>query len=251
MRLPLPPPACNFGFVILLAELDASSLAAKKKRQLAPLKLATSTPKNRVWGFEKTPSGRLNIEAGSSWENATGSVQYTYRNASGRAEWLSRDPLPDAERRLGPNLYEYVYNDPINGIDPAGEATFQIGFSGNVNLGIVNFNLSGGIAVDTSGNVALYSAPGAGAGLGGDAGAGVSVAVSDAATVDDLGGVFGNASISGGLGFDGSVDAFGGPSANGPVVGAGITLGVGAGADVALTATDTKLTPLNYKSKCP
>src|ERR1700679_3799845 len=94
------------------------------------------------------------------------------------SKWLSRDPLPDAEMSQGPNLYVYCRNDALNLIDPAGEATFQIGFSGNVNLGIVNFNLSGGIAVDTSGNVALYSAPGAGGGLGGDAGAGVSVAVS-------------------------------------------------------------------------
>jgi RHS repeat-associated protein len=125
MRLPLRPPACNFGFVILLAELDASSLAAKKKRQVAPLETATSTPKNRVWSFADTPSGRPNIEAGSSWENATGSVQYTYRNASGRAEWLSRDPFidddgSDAEVALGPNLYQYTLNNPLRYTDPFG-----------------------------------------------------------------------------------------------------------------------------------
>jgi RHS repeat-associated protein len=106
--------------VILLAEHDEPTLAAKKKRQLAPLKLATSTPKNRVWGFENIPSGRPNIEAGSSWENATGSVQYTYRNASGRAEWLSRDPIAE---RGGINLYDYVGNDPIDGTDPLGLKT--------------------------------------------------------------------------------------------------------------------------------
>jgi RHS repeat-associated protein len=106
--------------VILLAEHDEPPiLAVKKKRQLAPLKTATSTPKNRVWGFANTPSGRLNIEAGSSWENATGSVQYTYQNASGRAEWLSRDPL--GENR-GINLYEYVANNPVDFVDPLGLA---------------------------------------------------------------------------------------------------------------------------------
>jgi RHS repeat-associated protein len=106
--------------VILLAEHDEPTLAAKKKRQLVPLATATSTSKTRVWGFENTPSGRPNIEAGSSWENATGSVQYTYRNASGRAEWLSRDPIAE---RGGINLYDYVGNDPIDGTDPLGLKT--------------------------------------------------------------------------------------------------------------------------------
>jgi RHS repeat-associated protein len=103
--------------VILLAEHDEPTLAAKKKRQLAPLKLATSTPKNRVWGFENIPSGRPCVEFDLTWETAIGSVQYTYRNASGRAEWLSRDPIGESG---GTNLYGYVSNDPVDFIDPFG-----------------------------------------------------------------------------------------------------------------------------------
>jgi len=34
--------------------------------------------------------------------------------------WLSRDPLRNAERKEGPNLYAYVHNNPINKIDPLG-----------------------------------------------------------------------------------------------------------------------------------
>jgi RHS repeat-associated protein len=34
--------------------------------------------------------------------------------------WLSRDPLRDAEKKEGPNLYAYVGNNPVNMIDPLG-----------------------------------------------------------------------------------------------------------------------------------
>jgi RHS repeat-associated protein len=34
--------------------------------------------------------------------------------------WLSRDPLDNAEKKQGPNLYEYVWNDPTNNVDPDG-----------------------------------------------------------------------------------------------------------------------------------
>jgi RHS repeat-associated protein len=109
--------------VVALETRRESSLAAQQKRQLALSETATSTPKTRVWGFENTPSGRPGVDLDLSWETAAGSVQYTYRNASGRAEWLSRDPLPNAEKSQGPNLYEYVKNDPIDMTDPLGLKT--------------------------------------------------------------------------------------------------------------------------------
>ena len=37
--------------------------------------------------------------------------------------WLSRDPLPKAELREGPNLYAYVGNRPIKRVDPEGLTT--------------------------------------------------------------------------------------------------------------------------------
>jgi len=42
------------------------------------------------------------------------------KQAATATEWLSRDPLPDAERSQGPNLYEYVKNDPSDLVDPLG-----------------------------------------------------------------------------------------------------------------------------------
>jgi len=38
----------------------------------------------------------------------------------GTGRWLSRDPLENVERNEGPNLYDYVFDNPIMGIDPEG-----------------------------------------------------------------------------------------------------------------------------------
>ncbi len=48
---------------------------------------------------------------------------YDYRNRVYSADlgrFLQTDPLKDAERSQGPNLYEFVGNDPTNGRDPFG-----------------------------------------------------------------------------------------------------------------------------------
>jgi hypothetical protein len=113
--------------VILLAEHDEVTLAAKKKRRRVASGRTTSTPKNRVWGFENTPLGRPNIDRDLTRENATGSNPYSYEKASGRAEWLSRDPLQDAELSQGANLYWYVFNNAVNGVDPTGLAGWTQG----------------------------------------------------------------------------------------------------------------------------
>jgi hypothetical protein len=48
--------------------------------------------------------------------------------------------LPDAERLLGPNLYEYCLNNPIDGEDPFGLLAFGISFE----FSTINFFTSGG-----------------------------------------------------------------------------------------------------------
>ena len=36
---------------------------------------------------------------------------------------ISRDPLDNAEMKQGPNLYEYVRDNPVNAVDPLGDQT--------------------------------------------------------------------------------------------------------------------------------
>ena len=79
--------------MILLAEHDESSLAAKKKQRRVALETPTSTPKNRVWNFFDSALGRPGVDPDLSWENATGSVQYSYKNASGKGYYYTRDHL--------------------------------------------------------------------------------------------------------------------------------------------------------------
>jgi hypothetical protein len=43
--------------------------------------------------------------------------------------WISRDPLDNAETSQGPNLYEYVKDNPLNGVDPFGLGTWSITIS--------------------------------------------------------------------------------------------------------------------------
>jgi len=130
--------------VILLD--DYRSLGACSKGRSVDKKRAISLHQNRVWNFLQTPSGRMSSDALQVVEIAPGSVTFTYRSASGRAEWLSRDPTGSMQSQFnaeilgadssafyeegifdpellpeGLNLYGYVSNNPVNFVDPTGE----------------------------------------------------------------------------------------------------------------------------------
>jgi len=99
--------------VILLADHDEPTLAAKKKRHAAPSTKATSTPKNRVWGFENYPPGQISFDPDLSAETATGSVQFSYENASGRAYYYTSDHLGTTRELVdgsGTLLSRYSYD---------------------------------------------------------------------------------------------------------------------------------------------
>ncbi len=195
-------------------------------------------------------------ETTQSGEASTNAFQYTGRENDGtglyyyRARYydpsimrfISQDPI-----RLsgGLNLYAYVKGNPAGSIDPSGLWTLQIGgtISGVSPIGIA-VTFSGGIAIDGSGNVATYTTIGLGVGEGLGGAAGISAAISNATTVGDLSGPFSNGSFVGGTGAGGSVDIFGGASPNGPVVGAGATVGVGGGVGGSVGSTNTWINPI-------
>jgi RHS repeat-associated protein len=91
----------------------APSLAASERRR-PPQRAA---PKNSRRGFFGTPSGRTLARRHLPHATAPGYRACGYKTASGRPKWLNRDPIGIAG---GINLYAYVDNNPITGIDPLG-----------------------------------------------------------------------------------------------------------------------------------
>ena len=95
------------------APVYAPSLAASGRRR-PPQRAA---PKNSRRGFFGTPSGRTLARRHLPHRTAPGYRACGYKTASGRPKWLNADPFGLAG---GINLYGYVGNNPIGGIDPLG-----------------------------------------------------------------------------------------------------------------------------------
>jgi RHS repeat-associated protein len=98
---------------------------------LGSIREMTDSSGNIQARYDYDPYGRVTKISGSTdsdfqyagyYEHATSGLNLTMFRAYDptSARWLSRDPLPDAERLQGPNLYEYVMNDPLRFNDPLG-----------------------------------------------------------------------------------------------------------------------------------
>jgi RHS repeat-associated protein len=196
------------------------------------------------------PFGNTTITSGSS----ANSYEYTGRENDGtglynyRARYysptlqrfISEDPIGMAGS--GPNLYAYVGNNAVSNTDSFGLWTGQVGLSGSLSFGSFTFSAGFGIAVDTQGNFAPYFVPiGISGSVGENASLGVTAAISNAPTVTDLNGPFGNVSVSGGEGLSGTVDAF--SNKNGTVTGVGATAGIGLGGSISAGGTGTIVAP--------
>ncbi|HVZ15356.1 MAG TPA: RHS repeat-associated core domain-containing protein, partial [Bauldia sp.] len=160
-----------------------------------------------------------------------------YSPAWGR--FVSEDPL--SARSF--NEYVYSGSDPVDGIDPSGLLTLQIGYSGVIDFGPIKGSFGGGIAIDSHGNIGTYSVAGGGVGAGAGSSLGFTVNGSTGNSICDLGGAFVNTSVDAGLGASAGIDAFAGYNRAGdqPVVGGGFTVGAGAGGGAYAGGTWTKV----------
>jgi RHS repeat-associated protein len=164
--------------------------------------------------------------------------------------FLGEDPL--RFRASGKNFFVYVRNNPVLMRDPFGLYTLSVGANFNLQLGPVTIQGYKGLAVDSSGNVAVISSWGVGGGVGLNSSATLTVIGSNAKTVCDLRGPFANTSAGAGAGLDASVDGFYGSSDHGPVIGIGAGFGVGAGVGAGATLTTTNVRPIaGRQCSCP
>ena len=165
-----------------------------------------------------------------------------YDPVTGR--FLLRDPIGEAGDPQG-NLYAYVGGDPVDQTDPEGLATFQVGLTGNLQFGPANLHASGGLVIDTNGNIGVYRTVGVGGGAGANAFGGIEFGESSDNCIRDIGGLFSNLSTGIGGGVAGGVGTFGGLGSHGQAVGgASFSLGVGAGAEVFGGISQTWVSPL-------
>ncbi|MBA2494660.1 MAG: hypothetical protein H0V31_08195 [Acidobacteria bacterium] len=108
-------------------------------------------------------------------------------------------------------------------------------------FGVIATAIGGGLAVDGSGNVGLYSEGGGGRGFGAKGSLGLQITGTNANQITDLRGPFVNGSIGGGEGLAGSINTTFGQSNGSPIVGGGVTLGGGAGGGASTTITNTNV----------
>ncbi len=154
--------------------------------------------------------------------------------------FMSQDPIGFAGG--DPSLYGYVRDNPVVLVDPSGLYTIGLGISLGFNFGgWVNINFSGGIVSDTYGNIGFYFSTAGGYGVGSNVSGGLTVSASNAKTICDLRGPFGEVNSKAGEGLGYSLSGFSGSSPDGTVVGGALTLGGDLGASYGVGASSTAI----------
>jgi len=194
--------------------------------------------------------GGLNVFLPGQYYDSESDLYYNWHRYydSGTGRYVQSDPIG---LRGGVNTYAYANGNPLLRSDPTGLATLQVGVAGSWFTGLFGAQGGIGVAFDTHGGFSFYDYAGPTVGVGVNEGWGLSVQVSNAKTVDDLGGLFNNASISGGVLVGGTLDTFSGTSDHGDIIGGGFTLGQDLGASVSVGPTWTSLWNPFGKRPCP
>ena len=217
----------------------------------APQKM-TNAQQRIVWNRISEPFGKtyalkgdqdlMNLRFPGQYHDAESGLDYnmfrSYDPSTGR--YTQSDPIGLSG---GINTYAYTGNDPVNGVDPLGLLTLQIGYSGNLSIfGYSVLQGGGGIALDLHSNLGTYTYGGGGLAYGAETGRGWSIQFSNANTIYDLKGAFANASLNAGAGYGGSIDYFTGTTDSGQTVyGGGVTFGPSAGASATFSTTWTQV----------
>jgi len=140
--------------------------------------------------------------AGGLYDHLTGLVRFGARDYDAETgRWTAKDPIRFAGGDT--NLYAYVFNDPVNLIDPSGKvvpllAAAAAAISGAIG-GTIGAALGAGIAVATNQDITAAAVTGAATGFGVGSGAALLGALAPTGAVllsgvgGSLGGFFGNA----------------------------------------------------------
>ncbi len=143
--------------------------------------------------------------------------------------------------------YRYAGNDPLMMVDVSGHWTFQVGVSGNFNVGALNVQGGFGIAFDSVGNIGPYNVIGMGLGIGAGTGMNCEMIATDAMKIADLKGesntenIHVGSGVGGGMIFENGI----GSASNQAYHGIGLGIGIQFGASAILGKTFTELKVMN------
>jgi uncharacterized protein RhaS with RHS repeats len=148
----------------------------------------------------------------------------------------------------GQNLYAYVGNNPINGVDPLGLGTFSLGVSFSKSTALAG-GVTYGFIIDGNGSLGVFRTYSVGTGVGGSTDAGVYFSGSNAPNIENYKDFSTDYSISGGDTVGGSLDystwpTGGGRSGDSAFNEVGLTIGGAAGASAQEVVSQTYVTPI-------
>jgi RHS repeat-associated protein len=215
--------------------------------------MMTNTSKTIVWRAIYKPFGEVHSITGPAALDYRFPGQWFMLETGLHYNWhrwydasVGRYTQPDLLGLFdGPSRYAYAQNSPLVKIDRHGLWTLQLGINLSGNAFGYSFSLSGGLAIDTRGNLGGYGEYYTGWGSSGTSwSAAAAAALATAATICDLAGPFATATGQIGAGPNIGGEVFTGYGVHGqPVTGVGVSVGVGAGGFASAGRSSTVIFP--------